>query len=71
MGGKKIAYGDAFHFFRLTYGNQKEKSHRLRPAGYYLHARLQKESFNPLSCVGVGHFYDRDHHVDLVLHHQD
>ncbi len=71
MGGKKIADGDTFHLIRLTYGNQKEKSHRLWPAGYYSQARLQKESFNPLSCVVAGHFYDLGHHADLVLHHQD
>lgn len=44
MGGKKIADGDTFHLIRLTYGNQKEKSHRLWPAGFYSQARLQKKS---------------------------
>ena len=71
MGREKIADGDAFHLIRLTYGNQKEKSQRQRPAGFCLHARLQKESFNPLSCVDAGHFYDLDRRVDLVLHRQD
>ena len=71
MGREKIADSDAFHLIRLTYGNQKEKSHRQRPAGFCLHAQLQKESFNPLSCVDAGHLYDRSRHVGLGHHHLD